>query len=55
MKILFAILAIVCIFIVCGCYELQQQEHSETISNVIACIASFAFIMNVAFLTLIFK
>lgn len=55
MKILFTILAIVCVFIVCGCYELQRQEHSETISNVIDCIASVAFIMSVAFLTLIFK
>lgn len=55
MKILFINLAIVCVFIVCGCYELQQQEHSETISNVIGCIASFAFIMNLVFLTLIFK
>ena len=55
MKILFTILAIVCVFIVCGCYELQQQEHSETISNVIGCIASVAFIMSVTFLALIFK
>lgn len=52
MKILFTILAIVCVFIVCGCYELQQQEHSETISNVIGCIASVAFIMSGAFLAL---
>ena len=55
MKILFAILAIVCVITVCGCYELLQQEHSDTISNVIGCIASVAFIMSVAFLTLIFK
>ena len=55
MKILFTILAIVCVFIVCGCYELQQQEHSETISNIISCVASVAFIIRVAFLTLIFK
>lgn len=55
MKILFTILAIVCVFIVRGCYELQQQEHSETISNVITCIASFAFIMQAIFLALIFK
>lgn len=51
MKILFAILAIVCVIIVCGCYELQQQEHSDTISNVIAC----AFIMSGVFLALFFK
>ena len=55
MKILFAILAIVCIIIVCGCYELLQQEHSDTISNVIACIASIAFVMSGVFLALIFK
>lgn len=55
MKFLFAILAIVCVIIVCGCYELQQQEHSDTISNVIACIASVAFIMSGVFLALIFK
>lgn len=55
MKILFAILAIVCVIIVCGCYELQQQKHSDTISNVIACIASVAFIMSGVFLALIFK
>ena len=55
MKILFAILAIVCVIIVCGCYELQQQEHSGTMSNVIGCIASVAFIMSGVFLALIFK
>ena len=55
MKILFTIFAVICVFATCACYELQQQEHSETISNVIGCIASVAFIMSVAFLTLIFK
>ena len=55
MKILFAILAIVCVIIVCGCYELLQQERSDTISNVIACIASVAFIMSGVFLALFFK
>lgn len=55
MKILFAILAVICVFATCACYELNQREHSETISNVIGCIASFAFIMSLVFLTLIFK
>lgn len=55
MKILFAILAVVCVLIVCGCYELQQEEHSDRLSDIIGCIGCIAFIMSIAFITLIFK
>lgn len=54
MKIVFAILAIVCVFITCGCYELNQQERTDKSRIIIGCIGSFTFIMAMLFLTLAF-
>lgn len=54
MKILFAILAIVCVAITCGCYELNQQERSDKSRNIIGCIGSFTFILGMMFLAIAF-
>lgn len=54
MKIVFTILAIICMFITCGCYELNQQERTNKSRIAIGCIGSFTFIMIMLFLALAF-
>ena len=52
MKLVFAILAVVCVLITCACYELNQQERTDKSRDILGCVGSFTFIIAMLFLAL---
>lgn len=55
MKILFTILAVICVFATCACYELNQRERNDTSSYAIGWTGSISFMMSIIFVYLAIK